>query len=142
MGTLLQLGCSASKDRWTKARPAVYRASGIVTQAGDPLEGAMVVYLSPDGKHSAHGRTDDQGKFVLTTFNDHDGAVEGVHKVTITKTEYIEKRTSYDTPGEPSVARIPKQLLPAKLSKPESSGLTAEVTPNGPNFAELELADE
>ena len=139
---LWQLGCTASKDRWTKARPEVYPTSGIVTLKGEPLEGAMVVFLSPDGKHSAHGRTDDDGKFVLMTFRERDGAVAGTHQVTVTKTEYIEKRTAYDTPGEPSVARIPKQLLPAKLSKPETSGLSAEVTPQGPNFVELELADE
>ena len=137
-----QVGCSASQDKWQKQRPSVFPASGIVTQAGEPLENALVVYHSPDGKLSAQGRTDIEGNFVLTTFDHHDGAVAGLHKVAITKTEYVEKKTSYDTPDEPAIAKVAKQLLPAKLSRPETSGLTAEVTEAGPNTHTFDITDE
>ena len=125
-----QVGCSASQDKWQKQRPSVFRASGIVTLAGEPLENALVVYHSPDGKLSAQGRTDIEGE------------VAGLHKVAITKTEYVEKKTSYDTPDEPAVAKVAKQLLPAKLSRPETSGLTAEVTEAGPNTHTFDITDE
>jgi len=136
-----QVGCSTSQDKWQKQRPSVFRASGIVTLAGEPLENALVVYHSPDGKLSAQGRTNIEGEFVLTTFDHEDGAVAGLHKVAITKTEYVEKKTSYDTPDEPAIAKVAKQLLPAKLSRPETSGLTAEVTEAGPNTQTFDITD-
>ncbi|MFO0429627.1 MAG: carboxypeptidase-like regulatory domain-containing protein [Planctomyces sp.] len=135
-------GCSGETDQWKLSRPPVYKVSGTVNLSGKPLEGAVVLFHSPDGKHSANGRTDSNGRFVLTTFEEADGATEGQHKVTITKTEYVKTPTAYDSPDEPSVALLPKQLLPVKISKPDTTDLTATVTAAGPNDTTFDLKTE
>jgi hypothetical protein len=62
---------------------------GIVLCNGDPVEGAIVFFeplKSGDsglvGK-SAVGRTDAKGEFVLTTYDEGDGAVIGRHRVRV-----------------------------------------------------------
>ena len=134
-------GCSAGSDKWVKGRPPVYKASGKVMYQGKPLEGALVLYHPVSGETSAYGRTDPNGKFLLTTFEQDDGAPEGPYKVVVTKMEYEVKPTAYDSPDEKAVARIPKPLLPAKYSKKETTDLTAEVVADGDNEAVFEIAE-
>jgi hypothetical protein len=62
--------------------------SGTVTLDGKPLEGAMVNFYSiGDAKEGrgAHGTTDKNGAFSLTTMKDGDGAIRGDYKVVINK---------------------------------------------------------
>ena len=141
-GCLLALaGCSGGKDKWLNGRPPVYKASGQVTYQDKPLEGALVLYHPTMGDTSAFGRTDSDGKFELTTFDQHDGAPEGSYKVVVTKFEYEVKPTKYDSPEEKSVARIPKAVVPKKYSKKETTDLTADVKSDGPNEAVFEIKD-
>ena len=41
----------------------------------------------------------------------------------VTKRIYVEQKTKYDTPSEPSVAKIPKDLLPLKYATPTTTDI-------------------
>jgi Domain of unknown function (DUF6795) len=62
--------------------------SGVVTLDGQPIEGATVYFYAvgdeKDGR-PAHGTTDKEGKFKLSTLGDEDGALRRNYKVVITK---------------------------------------------------------
>lgn len=139
LGFVVAGGCSGSQDKWTKQRPKVYKASGVVKYKDAPVEHAIILYQS--GDQTAHGLTDAQGKFVLTTFNEGDGAIAGTHKISIRKTVYEEKPTKFNSDEEKSVAKFAKELLPVKYLSAETSGLTAEVTSGGKNTQTFELQD-
>jgi len=138
---LAGFGCSGGKDKWTAARPPVYKATGKVMYQGKPLEKALVLYHPNTGEHAPFGETDADGNFVLTTFDPSDGGPAGNYKVVVTKIEYELKPTPYDSPEESSMARIPKHLLPSKYSKKETTDLTAEITADGTNESLLEIKD-
>jgi hypothetical protein len=132
------LGCGY-EDEWSAKRPKLYRASGTVMLDGKELEGATVIYHSSMHGVSAHGITDKNGKFRLSTFEQNDGATEGLHKVVITKRIYEEKKTHYNSPEENAVALIPKDLLPKRYALPETTSVAVEVKNSGTNDALIEI---
>jgi hypothetical protein len=132
------LGCGQATD---PNRPRTFPISGTVTQGGTPVEGAEVTFQPTDGSHGAVGITDASGKYTLTTFRSGDGAVAGDYRVTISKydrpvvTPKSDGRIA-DTGDEPEEDqaggrsfgdREPKNLLPGKYARAETSGLTATV---------------
>lgn len=131
-------GCSGL-DEWAANRPPVYEPSGVVTMKGAPVEGATVIYHSQDHELSAQGLTDKDGRFTLTTLDQDDGAVAGMHKVVITKRVYKEVKTKYDSPEEASVASIPTDVLSLKLASPATTPLEATVSSSGGNEASFEV---
>lgn len=136
------LGCGgAESDRWTEARPNVHRASGIVTLDGAPLAGATVTFRRGEDSPAAAGRTDAEGRFQLSTFGDADGAVAGPHQATVTKYSDVEKPAGYDPETSPPLPE-PKLLTPPKYQSFETSGLSATVSPDGPNEFEFTLTSK
>ncbi len=136
---LLTVGCSSrTSDEWTAKRPKTYPAQGVVLHKGKPVDGATVVFNSVAENRAAFGVTDSAGRFTLTTFDSGDGAVAGVQQVRITK---IKTEKSNANP-ELSLAP-PKEthLLPVKYADFSTSGLTAEIKPDGENQFEFNLAD-
>lgn len=77
--TISSVGCGPSK-------PSTHTVTGTVTFQGDPVEGASVSFspTEPDIRAAA-GRTDSQGKYLLTTFEKDDGAMPGAYKVRVFK---------------------------------------------------------
>ncbi len=138
IGLAFSVGCGG-EDEWAAKRPKIYRAGGLVNLDGKPLDDAIVVYHSVAHNVSAQGTTDKNGRFTLTTYKDKDGAAEGTQKVVVTKRIYIEKKTKYDSPDEPSVAKVPKDLLPLKYATPTTTDIEVEVEPNGNNDAVINL---
>jgi len=134
-------GCGAG-DEWTAKRPKVYRAQGVVKLDGKPLEEATVIYHSQSNDVSAQGVTDKSGNFTLTTYDANDGAVEGKHKVVITKRTYEKRKTKYDSPEESSIALIPKELLPTKYALPKTTTVEVEVLGKGTNNATIEITSK
>ena len=64
----------------------VFAAAGTVTLNGAPLAGATVAFApTASGQPTAIGKTDNEGRFRLTTYDYGDGATEGSFKVVITK---------------------------------------------------------
>ena len=76
--TLILPGCSSTN------KPV--EVEGIVLLDNEPVAEATVLFI-PEGNSGqpAHGMTDENGKFQLTTFKENDGAFPGSYKVTVTK---------------------------------------------------------
>ena len=96
--------------------PELGTVSGAVTLDGKPLPGVMVVF-QPQGAEAGRasmGKTDEQGRYVLTYNTELDGAAVGNHKVRVTTP------TEHPTPGfvDP---------IPAKYNT--NTQLTKEVKP-------------
>lgn len=127
-GCLLALaGCSDSLP----VAPTV----GTITYKQQPVAEADVAFIPASGR-PAYGRTDDQGRFQLTTLEPADGAMLGAHTVTVTKS--VQKGSPSDT--DPYVQY--QSLLPERYSKPQESPLKADVVSGEANDFSFELTDK
>ena len=136
-------------------------AGGTLTMDGNPVEGAGVTFMSKEGNRVAEGKTDASGKFTLKTVVGKvllDGAVVGVHKVSVSKTENSGKGSEgvAKVAGENDrdmVARMAgqatntsavklKYLIPQKYNSPEYSGLTATVAEGGSKDIKIEVSSK
>jgi len=138
-------GCSSG-------RPKTFQVSGTVTMKGQPVEGATVVFVPPDGAsyQAAMGITDATGTFKLSTFNGNDGAQEGEYRIKVSKfnvkkptKEEQERYISIEEErkmqfGDDKPAVPAKNLLPGKYNDEAMSGLTYTVK-RGPNTVPLAL---
>lgn len=128
-------GCGRGQDPWAGKRPKVVAAEGIVKHSGDPLAGATIVFVpeSPDGL-AASAITDSAGRFQLMAFPPQRGAVPGQYKILLTKVEQVPIQKSAGSPAaahsDPGTAP-PNQMLPEKYGNPQSSGLSADIPPEG-----------
>jgi UDP-2,3-diacylglucosamine pyrophosphatase LpxH len=114
---------------------ATHPVEGKLTLDGKPLAGAMVTFhrLNMDTKLYAsvcNGRTDEKGRFQMTTYFRFDGAPVGEFVVTVTKAEGV------DEEGNPV-----KNLLPAKYGTPGKSPLKMTIK-DGTNDVNLELTSK
>jgi hypothetical protein len=154
----LSVGCTSATD---SNRPKTYPASGTVTLNGSPVEGATVNFYAMEGTGSSIGVTDANGKYTLTTFTSNDGAMAGQYKVSIVKYDGAPPPTattlpagqlasgdidvsSYAPPkesGAPSAAAAagPKNLIPAKYSSADTSGLRGMISEGGSNDNNFDL---
>lgn len=129
-------GCGASN-------PSTYPVTGTVTYQGKPLAGANVGFSATDeNTRGAIGVTDSQGKYTLTTFEQGDGAMAGTFKVTVSKYDRptappvqmadpsadtgSEMPADY-TPETTPAAPAPKNLLPQKYFRPQTTPLSFTV---------------
>lgn len=103
--------------------PATTKVEGVVALDGQPIEGAAVVF-TPSSGPPATGTTDSDGRFVLSTFKQGDGAVLGQHRVTVGKT-----RTKSTGPDEEEELVF---IVPKQYANPSTSPLTCEVQPEMP----------
>lgn len=136
-------GCSRYReDEWSRAWPARVPVSGVVTLDTQPVEGAHVAFATDRaGKaYNAMAVTDAQGRFRLQTFRPQDGAVPGMHRVQIEKTTFSDPPA--DLPPEASFTPVETSHLPKKYRSTRTSGLTAEVTEQGPNEFVFELSSK
>lgn len=113
-------------------------ASGVVLQDGNPVAGASVTLFPKEGGRSANGLTDENGRFVLTTYDQGDGAIPGEHQVAITAAnaevpEVIPDDYDYAKAGKSSAS------VPPKYSDPDNSGLTATIKSGQENELKFEL---
>ena len=61
----------------------LYKVTGTVTKAGEPLKGVSVTFSPVAAGPSSGGITNDEGKFVLLCQNGKAGAVAGKHKAVL-----------------------------------------------------------
>jgi len=109
--------------------PETVSVSGIVTLDGNPVAGASVMFMPQSAGRPATGLTDEEGRFQLTTFGDEDGALVGLHRVTVTlikTTGFLADKDGLSGGLAPEGARE-EWIVPQRYSNPETSGLTAEV---------------
>lgn len=138
-------GCSGPAPTGPKPIPA----SGKVTYKNLPVEGATVSFLG-DGKiPPAMALTDSSGEFILTTSRSGDGAVPGVHRVTVTKivgppaaksTGSMSMEDAAKAASAPPPAK-PLSMLPERYSAADSSGLQFTVKAGDKNSFAIDLTD-
>lgn len=141
---LLSAGCgSRVDDKWTRMRPPVFPATGIVVYQDKPVSGATVMLESQSADEKARGKvaighTDSSGWFRVQTFKEYEGAVAGPHRISVEKIEYVPNKPPN---ADPNIDYPPleKSLLPERYRNFEASGLTATVKEQGPNWFRLEL---
>jgi hypothetical protein len=91
-----------------------------------PVKGAMVEFVADDGA-SARAKTDENGKFTLSTGNA-TGARAGKYRIAVIHMIVI------DGAGKHSQAHHATLVVHPRYAKPESSGLAREVKPEENNF--------
>jgi len=74
------VGCTGGTN------PPTYPTRGVVTRNGSPIDHATVTFHPmSDAGEQAVGRSDASGRFIMSTFERHDGAVAGTYKVCVFK---------------------------------------------------------
>jgi hypothetical protein len=124
-------GCSDSPEG-VETHPL----TGVVTLNGKPEPGVLLTFIAEgEGGANASAMTDDAGEFVAATSFDmgareQEGVIAGTYRVTATK---------FEKPDFSGKQTTPKNLLPTKYAKPQSSDLTATVTAGQENRVTFEL---
>ena len=142
-------GCGDSADdQWTEKRPQTYPVQGRMLYNGEPLADATVSFTSTgsDVSIGAAGRTDKNGEFELTTYSSGDGAIAGLHRVSVIKAVVEGEDPSYADETSPNYGKTPppvttRHLIPEKYSAFATSGLTVSVDSVRSNPITVELTD-
>lgn len=107
--------------------PTLVAVSGIVTIDGVPLKKGSVM-IAPIGQRPAMGVIDNQGRFMMSTFQKGDGVAPGTHRVSVTACE-------------PITAQSNRWNAPKKYANPETSGLQVTIEDSRDNL-EIKLTWE
>lgn len=114
----------------------------VVYDDGTPVDGATVILLPADGtnpKWNLAGVTDAQGKLVLKTNGNWDGAPSGSYSATVSKIVTVES-DEVNADGLREVLSCTR-YVDQKYSSLQASGLTAEVK-DGENSVELKVGEK
>ena len=111
-------GCTEPVDG-----PKTYPVQGKVTYKGEPVPKGTITFQPDQGQPSVADIQPD-GTYRLSTFKEGDGAVAGHYRV------FVIANTADPTkiPGSSPGWTPPKDLVPTKYNKPETSGLKATVS--------------
>jgi hypothetical protein len=109
---LLLAGCGENRMKTA-------RVSGTITYKGKPVPQGSIMFQPQSGPAATANISN--GKYVLKTYRDGDGAVLGSHKVTVISLEDQSARL----PEERNP--LPPPIVPLKYNFPDKSGLTATV---------------
>ena len=104
---------------------------GIVTLDGKPLPSGYVVVPTTRGR-MASGKIQPDGSFVLSTYEDGDGAQVGTHPVIVNEVP----------PDEFSLDPEERVAIPNRYTSAGTSGLSVDVKPGEDNVLNLELITE
>jgi len=134
--TVAVAGCGRSGVPAGPPRSPTVAAAGVLTVRGQPVAGATVVMHHAEGRASAIGTTDAEGRFTLTTYQKDDGAPAGQYRVTVAKNDTTEVE-----PGvlAPLSAEPTRPTIPPSYGNPETSGLTCEIPPDGNTEIRVDL---
>lgn len=156
MPMLARLNTKPKIDYWQSVRPKTYPTTGRVLYEGKPVGGAFVSFLTTVERtgyqYSASAATDEDGYFVVRTFNDADGigAAAGKHHITIQKmvpTGRMMSETEFGMglgPGFPEARGFPEMVhgLPQRFAESATSGLFVTITPDRTNHVVIRLTKE
>jgi hypothetical protein len=106
--------------------------TGVLTLNGQPASGAEVMFNPKTAGRLAVGKTDEAGRFKLSTGAPDDGAVPGEYVVTLG--EYY----GPDNPPKMTSGPLPSRF-PQKYGDPSTSPLTAKVEREGKNEFTFEV---
>lgn len=116
---LAATGCSKSHQLETAP------VTGRVTIDGKPVSSGIVMF-TPDRGRGASGLISPDGTFRLTTYSEGDGAVLGLHRISI---------SAIETSGQESGQGPSK--FPSKYADESTSGFSHQVMAGEQNFVEL-----
>lgn len=132
-------------------RQSVYPVTGTITMHGAPLAGAVVSFAPSDGQPTAVGRTDDNGKFQLTTYEYGDGAAAGAFRVVVSKA-FAAPAAGGDGGGDDHEAAeeaasghdadssgAEGEMVPVQYTRSADTPLGVEVKTSGENNFTLEI---
>ena len=108
--------------------PKLVKAGGVVKYKDKPIPGADIVMMSDASGAPTTARTDDQGRFSVST-DGKPGALVGTYKVSITAARNkrpVSQAESFTMTSE-QIAANREDLIPVKYNSFEGSGLTATV---------------
>lgn len=94
-------------------RPSRVPVSGQVLIDGQPLKYGQIQFI-PDNARLSGGRLNSEGRFTLSCFDKNDGAVPGLHCISVTAGEFV----------SPSQTRW---HAPKKYASAATSGLTQQI---------------
>ena len=140
--TVVMLGCGQAPSG-----PRTVPASGKLTFKNLPVEGATVSFLGDGKTPPAVAITDAAGEFILTTNRSGDGAVPGVHRVTVSKIIGPPVKStgsmSMEDAAKAGSSPPPKpvSMLPEKYNSVDSSGLQFTVKEGDKNYFVIELSE-
>lgn len=123
------LALSASFAAWAsgcgpgEVRPETVPVQGKVTYKGAPVTVGTITFQSDSGQ-PATGKIGADGTYKLGTFAESDGAIPGHHKVIVVANDGDPTKMPGSSPGY----KPPKDLVPKKYNKIESSGLETTVS--------------
>lgn len=109
------------------------KVSGKVTLDGKPVPVGLVIF-TPESGRSASGKIQPDGTYVLETYDENDGAVLGRHRLGVMARETIPGQGPMGSP------KPGPSLIPERYGSAETSGLSFEVTDNGPHVFNIELS--
>jgi hypothetical protein len=109
--------------------PRTFPVSGKVTHKGQPVPKGTITF-QPDQGQAAVGEIQPDGTYRLSTFSPGDGAVPGHYKIFVIANTADPTKIPGSTPGWTP----PKDLIPPKYNKVETSGLEATVTENKKDY--------
>jgi hypothetical protein len=136
-------GCSDPPD----PRQRVVPVTGRVLFKGKPVVHARVTFLAQGAPRQAVGETDSDGRFVLSTWGEDDGAALGEHVITVLLPQAATpmREVSEGDYAAAMEAQRSQQAaadgLPAHYANAKTSDLRCKVTESGPNDFDLELED-
>jgi uncharacterized SAM-binding protein YcdF (DUF218 family) len=132
---LTSTGCGRRMDKWEARRPKTYRVQGRVLLDGKPEADVIVSFESKAHNLTAVGLTDADGRFLLKTFKEGDGAVAGDHAVALVKRIQVAPADA-----APDAPRTEVLVSPKRYATSATSGLTATVVEKGPNAITFEMS--
>lgn len=136
------VGCSQGPKKPADL-PTLYPATvTVVYDDGTPVADATVALLTAGGgasKWNLTGVTDAQGKLVLKTNGNWDGAPAGSYEAIVSK-EIAEMETG-DEPGASAVVKSRVKYVDSRFNNPKTSGLTAEIK-EGDNQIEFKVGEK
>jgi len=131
---LITVGCGGEKR--PDGFPPIYPVTIHVTQEGEPLEGASVALVAPDGSVPwvVGGTTGADGKVKLRTHGQFDGAPAGKYNVQISKTvyegydEYMASMNQNDTAAAQSIDVKVFQCVEDAYTSAKNTPVQVEIT--------------
>lgn len=139
----LTLGCGGGGKN--PGAEGIVPASGTLTLAGVPLEGASVTFSDDAGRGgSAFSR--QGGKFAICTFGDGDGTLPGEYTVMVSKIEVDygisnEEIARRESSGEPIPKGKETYFVPTKYGSKSTSDIRVTVPPKGSKTLTIDLQD-
>jgi hypothetical protein len=131
----LPLGCGGGQP--TGEWQTTVRAAGVLTHQGQPLAHYQVNFVPEPPARAAMGVTNETGEFTLGTNKPGDGAPAGKHQVSVV---YVGPPGSGgDGMNDFSPPPPPKEKLPKKYGRTETSEITVEIPPAGSRELKVEL---